>query len=318
MPSPWKVFKKWQAGLEATRGTAVAATRLLYVLDGELSKNQPTLNYPEDSGDFIQSYENDLGLIEAGGPIRDAKVTFEDLIFWLSLALKGGVTPSGIDPYTWAFVPSLATDDLKAATFEWADGPNDWEMPFGMVNSLTLRGTYNDIWKLSAELIGKDKVATTLTPSIARITREAALFRKTKLYVDPTTIGTTEVVNRMLEAEITINNNLARNYSGTQDGLFTDIIRGKRVISGRIRMKFTNKTYYDNWLAGTKQKVRLEISGSDSPSRRIRLDTYGRWQSHVLGEQEGMIYADMELIPMYDAGVTAEVAAEVVNHVSAL
>lgn len=315
MGERWK--RRWQAGIEATRGTAVPATRRLYVIDGEANLAAPQLIFPEDRGDLINVYEANLGNKEITAAIRDYKVTFEDLIFWLSLALKGGVTPTGIDPYTWAFTPSVSTDDLKSATLEWADGFDEWQIPFGMCNVLTLRGTVGDIWHLSADLLGKDMVDQALTGALGSIVREAALFSKTQIFIDSATIGTTEVTGRLTEAEIAINNNFATEYFNNSL-LMTGVNRGKRVITARLRLKFNSIAEYNNWLAETTRKIRVRIAGSDSPSRRIDLDLYGRWQSHVRGQQDNMIYADMELLPVYDSTFTAEMGAVVINHISAL
>ena len=318
MSTPWRVFRDWQIGFEATRGTSVAATRRLYVIDGEITKEVPQLHFPEDRGEFVMTREANLGDVIAGIQIRDAKATFEDIMVWLEMAVMGDEAPAGIDPYTWTYLPDLTTDDLKTATIEWDDGANQWEVAFCMVNVLTIRGTKGDVWHVSAEVLGDDKVATTLTAALTDFTKEAALMTNTQIFIDSVTIGTTQVTARLLEFEITITNNIAREFFA-ESGVMQAINRGKREVAARVRLKFSSLTEYNAWLAETTQKVRIRAIGSDGvANRKIDIDLYGRWQSTSFAEVDGMIYADLELLPIYDATLGAEYQFEVINHISAL
>src|SRR6188768_3587313 len=103
------ILTKTQAGLEVTRGTGVAATR---ILNGELTpKIERSLNWGKvHTGSFVGRRRAAQGRIKPSFSYAE-EATFEDIPWWAQLFAKApvtGVTDAGTPPgYTYSFAPDL-------------------------------------------------------------------------------------------------------------------------------------------------------------------------------------------------------------------
>src|SRR5437660_1092534 len=122
----------------------------------------------EDRGTFVDQYRSQMGLIEAVFPFK-ASLTYEDLPWWAQAFFKGAVTGvlSAVTVYTYTFVPTQATDDLKTLCLEWGDDTQAWVMPFGMVDSIEITGVLGRPWEASIAIIGADMTTQVFTGALS-------------------------------------------------------------------------------------------------------------------------------------------------------
>ena len=121
-------LRRTQAGVEITRGTAVAATRKLYgVL--EPSRDQGRRYAQEERGTLIDKFRANAKLVVAGFKFS-GDVLFEDMPYYLDTSWAGGVRPVRLNGasspttatgYAWNYVGAVAADNLGTRTFEWGD-----------------------------------------------------------------------------------------------------------------------------------------------------------------------------------------------------
>src|SRR5690606_33613847 len=178
--------------------------------------DRPTATFVDRSGTYEQRRRHALGRPNVAFTATDM-LTYEDAPWWFLLGVRGDVTGVGDEDvsdeaFTYEFVPSLATDDLKSITLEHGEPSNVYESRQVMVNSFTLRGdpdsTDEPAWMLEAELLGLDWESSSYTASLTAASTEPILAPGTKIYVDDETIGSTQWTNHLISWSMTVNNNL--------------------------------------------------------------------------------------------------------------
>lgn len=320
-----RTLRTWQAGLEAVRGTAVAATRKI-AATGALDKSQPGY-YPDlDIASFDRRRDRFPLLIEAGGQIQ-CPVSYEDIPWWLQLVARGGVAGVQIGAttaYTYTHTPTQA-DDLKSATFEYGDDFQGWQAPFGMVNKLSIKGTQKDALTMTAEIIAKDKIPQAITAALTDRQVETVLGRTSTLYIDEPggVIGTTAVAGRLLGIEHELDLGLERLYTmDSADGAkLSDILRGPRLAMTKLLYRFNNRAEYDKWAANTDRLVKVKFSGSDAGGGNLRTFSIfapGYYEDAKIGESGQAVTVEMTLNQRYSSGLGYATKYETVNALAAL
>ena len=278
----------------------------------------------EDRGTFIKNYRSSLGKVESSFPLTGG-CSYEDLAWWLQLALKGGVTGvlSNVAAYTYTFVPSPSTDDLKSATFEWGDETQAFQMNYGMVNSFEISGTTDSNWSFSAEIIGTDMAATTFTGSLADRSVEDISTYLTKLAIGATgAVPATYMTGRFIGFKLSIKNALSRKYFA--DGVAPTLGgmgRGKREIMLEVTMEGNGATVAERavWEAGTKRVARITATGSAisgaSPATNKTADIIvaGKWDAFSVGARDTNTIFVGQLVAEYDTVLGYELSAAVTN-----
>ncbi len=322
-----------QAGLETVRGTNVAATRKLYAQIAP-SFDRPIQEFMDRTGTYEARRRIGYGRAMTGFSATDI-ATYEDAPWWFQLAVKGGVTgvTTGSTPagYTYAFAPSNAVDDLKSMTLEFNDAGNPYESGQVMVNSWTLRGDAdsNDEpgWMFEAELLGRDWATTVYTAALTDRTTEVITARGTKLFVDTTTIGTTQVTGKLISWSISGNNNIHFKAFAEDELYFAanKVGRGVRTFDAQFTLEFDNDAEFANYRAAiaVQRKVRLERVGSNIGStpttdKKLTIDLYGYWSAISWGDREGNVIATFGLTGFYDATAGHTFKATVVNSLTTL
>lgn len=332
------ILLKNQAGIETTRGTAVAATRKVYAMI------TPTYTRA------LTPFRNSTGTYEGRRRPSYARevisftgadeATYEDLAWWAQLGLKGGVTgvsDAGATPgpaYTYAYSPSLSTDDLKSVSLEFNEVGNPYKSNQVMVNQTTLRmDADNDqepSWMLDLALMGRGWTTTSYTGSIADRTTEPIMARGTKLFIDAGggTIGTTQVLGEFLTASIVWNNQIhfkafaedvlgvAANKVGRQD----------RLVDAQFTFEFADDTEFANFRSAVavERLIRIHQEGSQVHSdgtpanKAMTIDLYGYWSSWSRADRTGNLTATFGLMGFYDASATKTSSLTVVNALATL
>lgn len=338
------ILKKVQAGLETVRGTDVAATRKVYARTA-VSYERPLGAMVDTTGTFSGRRRPVYGRQRVGFTFNDL-LTFEDWAWWLQLCVKGGVTGvSDAHPtapaFTYTFVPTLQTDDLKSATLEFGEAGNPYQSTQVMVDGFSVRidgdaGEAESGWMLDATAIGRDLTPTAYTASIPDRTTEVIQAKGAKVFIDNGggTIGTTQVSGRLISVVITGANALNFKAFLEDETAFAanKVGRGLRAFDASLVMEFDNDTEFAN-LRATSQPVqrliRLEREGSQihpvsstpalpATNKRARIDLMGYWSGWSEGDRNGNMIATYNLMAFYDAVAGYDARFEVVNALATL
>lgn len=327
------ILKKVQAGIEATPGTGVAATRKVYAQMSS-TYDRPLANFQDTTGTFSARRRVMYGRPNVGFSGTDI-CTYEDLAWWFQLLLKGGVTGSegsgAPKPYTYAFVPSLSTDDLKSLTLEFGEPNNAYKSTQVMANSFTIRGDSDSDdepgWMLDVEMMGRDWSSSSYTGSITDRTTEVIITRGTKVYVDEPggTIGTTQMTGRIISFSLTGNINRHMKafmedelaYAANKYG------RGERTFDAQIVMEFDSDTEFAKYRSTTpvQRLIRIEREGttiSGAVKKKATIDLAGYYSSFAEGDREGNMIATFGVSGYFDQTLGYDCSATVVNALATL
>jgi hypothetical protein len=328
------ILLKNQAGIETTRGTAVAATRKVYAQITP-KYERPLTPFRNATGTYEGRRRPSYGREKISFTGAD-EATYEDLPWWAELALKGGVTgvsdagtPS--PAYLYTFAPSLSTDDLKSVTLEFNEDSNPYESNQVMVNQMTLRmDSDNDqepSWMLDLDLMGRGWTSTTYTGSIPDRATEPILARGTKLFIDDAggTIGTTQVLGKFISASVVINNQIHfKAFAEDVTGVAANKVgRQDRLVDAQFTFEFDDDVEFAKYRSTTATERLIRIhqdgsqihSGSPAPTQNksMEIDLYGYWSSWSRGDREGNLTATFGLMGFYDT-TAAKTMSLVVNN----
>jgi hypothetical protein len=292
-------LEKVQAAIESTRGTDLPATRKVYaVAVGSL--NRPVLEPANSTGTFADDGSIAYGRGEVGFTM-DADLSYEDIPWWMKLALKGGVTgvtDGGSPPgFTYTFVPTLTADDLNSITMEFGESGLSYAAHQVMVDEwqIAINPDDNPNWRFSANCLGRDWLIEAYTGAISDRAVENISAAGTKLYIDSATIGTTQVTGKFISATITGRNQI--HYKGFgEDELWVaanKVGRGKMLFDAEITFEWDADGEFLNYRAanpGVRRFVRIEREGSiihTTVKKRVRIDMHGFWTTFSPGDRNG-------------------------------
>lgn len=276
----------WQAGIETTHGTPVAADRIIYEL-GPVPQETRAKEYIRQSRAL---YEENFEAVETHALVdswamKMPGVSFDDIVWWLQLAARGGVAAVGTDPYTWTFSGADATDDLDSATFEVADGVGAFELPYALCKSWQIagKGGNNSAGLVTGQfdlLAQKLTAQITMTPALSHRTLDGSYmaFKNTALYIDDTAggIGTTEIDAALLEFSIKMDNKITLIFPGNDGGYFSAHRREKRYMEMMLILLFNADAYSEfhaHFQANDNRYVELVNTGSGDDSFTARMHT---------------------------------------------
>lgn len=284
-----QAFKKVQGKIEAVRGTAeTTMTRWITVLQSggvAVTYNRDR----EDAPETLRSFNGDRDTAltnESVGINIEARMSFEEAVWWLNLALDGGNltgTTTGSTPpgYTYTLTPNDTVDDLASATLKIGDGATAYRYRRCMVNSATFRCNPNAggeaSWRMAAELIAIFD-GTTSFDSPTDITRNMILSNGSKLYLDTASaIGTTAQSLLIRNMSFTIANNLEeKRFIESGITAAADVGRGMQRVTGDFTAEHLNDaTFFALMRANTNTKLRFEYTG---PSIGTTPTTNYLWQ----------------------------------------
>lgn len=318
------VLRKTQATLEAARGTQLAATRKVYGRGVVGDKMKVIQIDDEQRGTFVSSYRSQPGLLDQSFAF-EGEVTYEDLAWWLQLALKGGVTGvlSAVTVYTYTFVPTQSTDDLKSATFETGDDTQAWKAGFCMVDKLEISAALGDAIRFKADILVDDWATATFTGALSDRVTEDALTHLSKFAIGAAgAVPAGYITGRFIGWKLTIQNNLKPKF-------FADGAGNKYTGMGRQKRQFmleatfegnaatvTEKSNFDNTVA---RVARVTATGSiiagstGNVVRSIDIVIPGIWTTYDPGDRDtNSIYTGV-LEAQYDAALGYDISVAVAN-----
>lgn len=293
-------FRKIQIGKEATRGTKVAATKVLL---GRLTVTPKLgLYMPEDEDRnslaavhrrTIQSQDLDWSF--------DGSLSYDQIIYFLAMNLKGAVTPTtpggGVTSRDWTFTPALAAVNTHDTyTVEHGDNTQEYEFGFGVGTGLELTYALGEVVALSATGIGQFHAKSSFTGALAAPTNfDDVVAQKTKLYLDTTWagLGTTQqlaLINAVVRLPPAIQPN--RVADGALDFSHLNEIKRAAEVELTFRHIAAGVTEYDRWVSGGQVFARLESTGpliEGALNKLFRVDLALRYtgEPEMLAESNG-------------------------------
>lgn len=303
--------EKVQAGIEGTKGTGTAATR---ILNGVF--NYPTIERngtwsPVRTGTYVGRQKMTYGRGSSTTTYSES-VSYEDLAWWAQHFAEGGVTgvTDGGTPaaYTYAFDPDLTTDTLKSSTFEFGPTGHVQDFVQGMVDTVQIRiapdNASDPFWMMDVGLRFLGLPVAGTFASLTRRVTEDVRAAGTKIFINDTaaTIGNTQKTGWLIDASLSLalngyNKAFAENADGAAPGKTG---RGERTFDAQITHEFDNYDEYNDFLSATPvlRAVRIYQEGAiihDAVRSSVTIDMVGYWTSWAASERESNRTAVMQL-----------------------
>lgn len=315
-----------RTAIESTPGTPVTCTRLLYFETGIHEQVVGSIAPKELRASYRPSFRVYPG-IERNSFQFTGDATYDQLAFWLSSAVTGGLSGSGGGAdKTWAFTPTSTSDDQKSFTLEYAWSnllaTVGWRVPGCRVDEFSLKFTKGDVVKYSASVRsfkGATQI-TSFTGSLSDRTEVSLVGTGTQTYIDSTTIGTT-ADNNVVSSEFKLRNNLVAREPLNATAVGTALVRPMPVDwEFNVVRYFTDKTELDTYLAKTPREIRTRTTGPalGGSNYKLDLDCYGYWDVSKTADVDGLIVANLTLKPLYDSTATGDYIISLVNSLSAI
>lgn len=252
------------AGIEATRGSAVAVTKRLYGM-ATVTYARPHRFAMEDRGNFADKWRGNPKLTEAGLTLA-ADATFEDLPFYADTFLRGGVTPSGsaASGYSWSFLPDTTADTLGTRTYLCGDDTVRWQGAFGTTDSAQFTLALDDALHMSLGVFVNDWTVSGPPPALTDRVVESVMGWQARLFIDPdgTAPGTTPVAGRFVGATWNVKNQNKRKYFGDGAPVFTKLGRGRRQVDCSITFEAADANQFTDFTQSNPKVLRVALIGS--------------------------------------------------------
>lgn len=290
---------KIQIGEETTRGTGVAATRILGADIGPIPLDRKWEPVKLATGKRSQrnAKRNDTYLVNDA--LKFSNAYYQLLPMLIRGVLVGGTTgaeqtASQLD-YLWSATPALTGDNAqKAYTVELGDDQQEFEHEYTMFTGFKLGGQIpadGGDAPVSLELpyFARQIAESTFTASQALHTSAEFMNAKlARLYKDTTFagVGGTEITNILRGFEIECINGAHPKFLGSGNKYFDSHGHGPLGLMLTLDLESGSaaNTIYDEYQAGTERALRFAINGSQLGSGlnyRVRFDVFGYWETVV-------------------------------------
>ena len=322
-------LSKFQAGLESTRGTIVAATRI-QPLNGWMNENIERAKIHEQRNSFIDIYRSlqVKRMVELRG--LTTSPTFEDLPWFLQSFVKGSVTGTGsaATGFTYTFAPTVATDDLKTVTWEVGDDTQAYTIPFAVGERLELSFGNDRPSTITVDYMAQRAIASTFTSALSDRVTEDINGALATVTIDTTTIGTTSKPT-VLDAKLTLQNNWTQLWRLDGNIYPGDAYRKPRSASLEMTLQFSDTTEYlafssTSQAGGVQRKVRLTVQGglnaasNPSTNKLLQIDWYGYWDDATISDSNVIHVVKLTGTSHYDATATQDFQILVKNALTTL
>jgi hypothetical protein len=270
-----EVFRRIQIGKENTRGSAVAADKRLF---GTLTMTADKPRYSRETEE-----RNSLAVAQLGSALSqrasmryEGAATFEQIIHFLLMGVKGGVTPTQPSPSTvdgspsvrlWTFQPTLSTRNApNAYTVEYGDDIQAFRSKFGMVEELEITIPKDEEVRITANLFGHFPTTVSFTTGSSVAAVEEIVGTKGTIYIDSTwgARGGTQKSNLLINARLRTPTGYApvRYHDGALD--FSNFSETRRSLE--VELTYISQadavTEWKAYRDGTLRIIRLQVDGS--------------------------------------------------------
>lgn len=294
-----------QSFREVTKGTSAAATNKIgfdkFTVDPIDEIHRPQLA----KALFLGNRGNELAIRRGVNWALEGPLLFDQLQYWMDMAIKGGPTPVGAtDPYTWTATRNATADPaLKSRTFEvrLTDGttPSDWKFPYAMAQKLAISAAENAPLRYAINGFARRLATTTLTAGQALPSVSIPPMALSSLWIDAlyANLGTTQILAQLLSWDWSIETGLFPVMTGdirtdldfTLDETNIDNIKiaaNILLLATASGQWATEKTAAE---AGTLRAVQLQADVG--ANRQLKIKSLMRYTAGSLfpdGEKEGL------------------------------
>lgn len=333
MGAKWSRKIQWGAESASTPGTAVAATGIARAV-GVFQEDRTIARHTEDVN--LINGTTDSYVTKLGGMITvdfDA-ANFEQICHVLdcgiaeaTASVDTGVGATGqIRVYPF---PTSSVAAPKTLTIEMGDESGFEEMEYSFAQRMTLEGSSQGAYTLSADFYGRQQAPTTVTGALSVPVVSEMLFGKSKLYIDTATatIGTTLIDCTVLATRLEIDFGLTPKWTASGQLYFCGLVRTG--FNPRLTMTLehnaTSIAQKALFRSNTPRAVKLLIEGDALGTagsytyKSFIFESRGYFESvSGLGEQDGNDTIDFVFQGAYDLGAAAFGQIIVVNELAAL
>lgn len=322
-----KVFTSARAALEVTRGLDLTPTRLIYGQEFAHEQSVETIRPEEFRNSYAGYFSASAGRETNRLRIVD-RASYEDIIWYGNLFLKAVASGTGgSDPYTWTFLPTLTSDDVKTATVQLGYSDTLGASVPGVKLNYLMGDTLNIHWEKSedaAVVITADfasaKASTQIaafTGSLTDRTRTLMSTNNTTVYSDPGgTIGATADTS-IIAVDWTLSLNPVPLYTLDATTAAAAVYRpNHRTWTATITRQYANDTHWDDFIDKTVQKIRVKTLAS--ASRSFQVDMYGVYTARSWSEVDGIITEELTLEPVYDVASTSDFNWVCINGIASI
>jgi len=320
--APVNELWKYQVGKEVTWGTVVAATAQLgLVEDLTITPKNEAQNLEDRRASLAPAYVAAL-LKESGEAKMSGIVTYEDLPFWLD-GLMGIATPSGANPYTYAYPAPLGTVPTRRSfTLIKGNGSNVYTLSGATIKEATFTVETGQPMKYDLSFVGKLAQTGTLA-SLSDRTQTPILAPQFTSYIDAVggTIGTTAITTNWFSAELKISTN-ADVYMGI--GALTPVGFRESRWSTTLKLKYeldsTSKAMVDSIIGSSLLQKQIRVKATTGASAIAQFDVAGSYLKapEIFTDSDGVVSVELEMDALYNSTLANFLKASVTNAVSAL
>lgn len=317
-----KVFVKNQYGLETTRGTGVAATRIwpgTVKLPPDRKPDHPT----QMTGSRITSRRTVIKQILVDGiTMTMDQAMFQPLLMAFGISLKGGVTGTPIvsTDYVSDFTPNwTAANNPATISLETGDNVQAFEVDYVMGKRITISGKVGDdsYAKVEVEAFGRQTDPVTFTANLVPENGEYMLGNMVKLWIDANwdALGSTPKTDLLREYSIEILTGNHHKFFGNGQKTFTTHGEGSPEMA--ITLTFEGNTdantLFAGYQAGTEYALRLLFEGgptsAGNANHSLQIDAFGAFDEIIplASDDNGNNLTTGVFIATGDRGQTAQV-----------
>ena len=283
-----------QAGLEGTKGTPVAATRILMARITNPKFERPRTFPEDDRGTLVASSRFYNGVFDGSFSIEQ-EATFQEFGWFAASVIQGSISATTINTaaYRYTYTPqtTAAGDDLQSATVEFGDDTQEYECEYCEGTGFTLGFDTLKVGEatpvnLTVDYVTQSLSSNTKTAGISLPTVETILATNATLYLGSTSTAyasLTALTGSLRSFELTYENNLgAKVFVGDGDA-FSNLGRGRRVVTftAMVEGNSDGVSRFTEWKLGTEKRMRLLFQGSiitgSSPATTKKLQIDGRF-----------------------------------------
>jgi hypothetical protein len=291
-----RYFSKVQYGKESTRGTAVAATKILLGRVPAVNSDRAPVFPREDVGINAPAVRSIIHQYLYMNTLSTEHGYFQQLPMLFGCGVKGGVTATETtgsqQDYAWAFTPSLtAANSPDSLTIELGDDTQAFESEFCMFERIRISGQVSQGMEASpvtveGDFFGRQLTPTTFTGAISLPSAEPINAKFSRFYLDTawSGVGGTEKTNILRGFDVEILTGVHPKFAGSGNRYFNTYGEGLFEITANFTFEGDSNAdaIFDAHQANTFQVVRLAINGSQigtGVNHSLTIDIGGRWES---------------------------------------
>lgn len=338
MAAPVIPLQVIQAGRQSTAGpgNAVAATARVDFTPGTGTlKREIKKQIIRNSGSFATAHRSQV-VSETVQVDWSFPVSYDRLVTYFGAAVAPLTTGTGNPNALWSYpAPSDTADNLHFYTLEvgGVDTTNPWPLEFRVtdahITDFEIDIKHSDVWQgkvtwlgIETDVAAKTSALSLPSNALGGVTPlQEVRTADTKVYIDSTTIGTTQITGTILSAKVKVTNGYTSRFTLDATQQANRIARSKeRMVSADIVYEYNASTEYTAWASNTPRKIRIKSAPAaiGGVSYVAQIDLYGIWNAHTLAADGDVIVEQLTLSGQYDAGATTDINVSVTNSISAL